>query len=100
MDVVDGNRVPLGYQQLTSLGSAVGLTLPSAGSPVARPARLALLQAEDQAIRFRDDGVNPTSSTGMRLLADGSMFPYTGDLSALRFIEESAGGKLNVLLYY
>ena len=43
----------LGYQQITSLSSATGLTVPQG-------ATLALIVPETQNVRWRDDGTNPT----------------------------------------
>lgn len=84
---------PLGYVQLTSLGSAANLgTIPTG-------ARYALMVAEAQALRWRDDGTNPTASAGMPL-ATGVEFLYDGaDLTAFKVIEQTAGGKLNVTFY-
>lgn len=90
-------RTNMGYQQITSLSSAAGLTLPSQnqkGVDVGAPT-MALLQAETQNVRWRDDGTDPTSSTGMRLLV-GQTLSYDGDLSKLRVIEETASAKLNI----
>jgi hypothetical protein len=81
----------LGYQQLTSLGVAAALTVPSG-------ARLAVIVAEDQAVRWRDDGADPTASVGMPL-AVGVQFTYPGNLSAFRVIEQTAGATLNVSYY-
>lgn len=63
--------------------------LPSAGSGTA-----VLFQAEAQALRYRADGTNPTSTVGV-LLAAGDSVWFTGDLSKLRFIEVVGGAKLN-----
>lgn len=84
--------VPLGYQQLTSLGSAATLTVPTG-------ATCALLSAEAQTVRFRDDGTAPTASVGMPLLVASPPQPYCGTLSALQFIQATSGGILNVLYY-
>lgn len=81
----------LGYQQITSLASAAALTVPTG-------ATVALIQAESQSIRWRDDGTNPTTSVGMLLAAGESVF-FTGSLSAFRAIEVSASAKLNVSYY-
>ena len=94
--LISGNTGPstlsaLGYQQITSLSSAATLTVPTG-------ARLALIQPETQAVRWRDDGTAPTSSEGMPLAA-GETLPYTGNLSAIKFIESAAGAKLNVSYY-
>ncbi len=88
---IDGALDPKGFEQVTSLSSAKALTPPSG-------AQAALIQSTDQAVRWRDDGTNPTSSVGMQLGA-GKDFFYVGDLSAIRFIEEAASAKLNVSYY-
>lgn len=82
---------PWGYQQITSLSSAAGLTVPEG-------AKYALIQAESKDVRWRDDGTAPTGSVGMVLTAGGGMW-YDGDLSALLFIQTAASAKLNVLYY-
>lgn len=79
---------PKGYQQITSLGTAVGLTVPEG-------AYRAKIQAESQAVRWRDDGTNPTTTVGMRIASGGELI-YEGDLLAIKFIEEAASAKLNV----
>lgn len=90
-DRLQGNFSAKGYQQLTSLSSATALTVP-AGS------RLALIQGETQNVRWRDDGTDPTTTVGMKLLADGAL-EYDGALSAIKFIEITSGAKLNVSYY-
>ena len=90
------NLSPFGYQQITSLSAATALTVPAPTNAV--PATLALIQAETQNVRWRDDGTNPTASVGM-LLVVGDILPYTGDLSKLKFIEATTGAKLNVSYY-
>lgn len=83
---------PLGYQQITDVSASVGLTSPPAG------AKAAIIQAEDQAVRWRDDGVAPTDSVGM-LIPAGSELVYDGAMSSIRFIEAAAGATLNVSFY-
>lgn len=80
-----------GYQQISSLSSAAALTVPSG-------ATVALIQAESQSVRWRDDGTNPTTSVGMVLAAGESLF-FTGALSAFRAIEITASAKLNISYY-
>ena len=82
---------PLGYQQITSLSSATALTVPVG-------ALVALIQAETQNVRWRDDGTNPTASVGMTI-GVGSTLPYTGDLSAIKFIQATASATLNISYY-
>lgn len=83
--------VCLGYQQITSLSAATALTVPSG-------ATLAVVIPESQAVRWRDDGTNPTGSVGMPL-AIATTLSYDGDLSRIRFIEQAASAKLNVSYY-
>ena len=102
LPVVDANWTPVEYAQATNLtaarnmwgaaGDVFGATEP-AGSPT-----LALIQALTQNVRWRDDGTSPTSTVGMQLAA-GDQFLYTGDLSTIEFIEESATAELNVTLF-
>lgn len=82
---------PLGYQQITSLSAAVALTIPTG-------ARTAIIEAESQSVRWRDDGTNPTAAVGQPL-ASGADFLYTGKLSKLKFIETTPSAKLNVTYY-
>ncbi len=82
---------PLGYEQVTGLSAVKTLTVPDT-------ARAALIVAETQAVRWRDDGTNPTASVGMPLAVD-TPYWYTGDLGAIKFIEAVASAKLNVSYY-
>jgi hypothetical protein len=59
----------------------------------------ALIVAETQSVRWRDDGVAPTASVGM-LLATGVPLQYDGDLTNIKFIEQTASAKLNISYYY
>lgn len=84
--------VPLGYQQLTSIAASTALTVPAG-------ATCALLQAEGQIVRLRDDGTAPTASVGVELAVGAVPFPYCGALSAILVIQATSGGILNVLYY-
>lgn len=89
-----------GYQQITNLSASAGLTVPTVtpeglnGKPV-----FALIIAEGAPVRWRDDNTAPTASVGMPL-AVGVPLQYDGDLSKIRFIEQSASAKLNISYYY
>jgi len=89
-----------GYQQITDLSSSVGLTIPTVtpeglnGKPV-----FALIIAEGAPVRWRDDGIAPSTTVGMPI-AVGVPLQYDGDLSKIRFIQQSASGILNVSYYY
>lgn len=88
-----------GYQQITTLSSSTALTVPTVdvNGLACKPA-MALITAETQAVRWRDDGTAPTASVGMPLAA-GVTLQYDGDLTQIRFIEQLAGARLNVTYY-
>lgn len=81
----------LGYQQITSLSASTALTVPTG-------ATMALIVADTQGVRWRDDGTAPTASVGMPL-AVGVSLSYDGDLKAIRFIQQAASATLNVSYY-
>lgn len=83
---------PLGYVQITSLGSATGLSPPA-------NATIAEITVEAAGIRYRDDGTSPTASVGMPV-APGNSFQYAGDLTAVQFIQQTSGAIINVSYYY
>lgn len=90
----------MGYQQLDSLSSATGLLVPSRDptSGMTTKANFALIVAEAQDVRWRDDGTAPTATIGM-LLKTGVIFQYDGDLSKIKFIETAGSAKVNVSYY-
>ena len=89
----------LGYQQITDLDPAVGLTVPTKNlSGLASTPSIALITPEAQAVRWRDDGVAPTSTVGMPL-AVGVTLQYDGDLTQIQFFEQAGGAKLNISYY-
>lgn len=88
-------RVPCGYWQ------AAVTTL----TPVAVPAscgtnpQLAVIKAEAQAIRYRDDGTAPTTTVGQPIAVADAPIQYEGTITALQFIAQVSGGIVNVLFY-
>lgn len=88
-----------GYQQITSLSSSTGLTVPNTDATGlnARPT-IAIITPEGQAVRWRDDATAPTATVGMPLAA-GVTLQYDGDLTKIRFIEQVGGAKLNISFY-
>jgi len=89
----------MGYQQITSLSSATNLTVPQ-NTPNGQNAKpvFALIVAEGQAVRWRDDKTSPSATVGMPL-ATGVPLQYDGDLTNIRFIEQTAGATLNISYY-
>ena len=85
----------LGYQQITSLSTATGLTVPlvDLNGLNCRPS-IAIITPESQAVRWRDDAA-PSATVGMPL-AVGVTLQYDGDLTKIQFFEQVAGAKLNI----
>lgn len=81
-----------GYQQLTSISSATSLTVPTG-------ATIAEICVETAAVRYRDDGTDPSATVGMPVSA-GTCFAYSGPLRAIRFIAVSGSPVVNVLYYF
>lgn len=86
----DATITPIAYVQIADVSSAVGI--PYGGG------RVALIQALNQHVRWRDDGSDPDASTGMRLHA-GETFFYVGNLRKIKFIEEASGAEVNITVY-
>lgn len=89
----------IGYEQIVALSASIGLNAPAtdANGLSCRPS-FALISCEAAAVRWRDDGGVPTASVGMPLAA-GVTLQYDGDIARIRFIQQSAGAKLNVSYY-
>lgn len=89
---------PKGYQQLLpTTATALSLTVPP-GS------RTALITVSVAAIRYRDDGTAPTSSTGFPLAPISATVPsdpfaYQGTLTAIQVIAQASGAIVDVLYY-
>lgn len=83
--------VPLGYQAIAPT-SSTALTVPSG-------AAYALIVAEVQHVRYTDDGTTPTLTVGQLLKTTDPALWYAGDLQALRFFNDTAGGLIKVLYY-
>ena len=92
IQTIGGYLAPAGYVQITSLGSAAGLT------SIPADCKCCLIQAETQSVRWRDDGTNPTTSVGLVITAGTSLW-YYGTMSAIKFIEVTGSAKLNISYY-
>ena len=80
---------PLGYQQITSLSSATGLTSVPAGTAYI------VVTVETAGIRWRDDGTAPTAAVGMPVAA-GASFSYTANFAKIQFIQQTAGAIIDI----
>lgn len=91
MNIVAKPSRSLGYQQIVGAAAATGLTVPASTC-------MALINIEAQAVRWRDDGTNPTTTVGMNQ-AVGSTLEFYGDFGRIKFIETTAGTIINVAYY-
>ncbi len=85
---------PAGFQALVVDDTARALTVPSG-------ARYAKIMVRDHAIRYRDDGTNPTGSVGMLAKVD-TMIELTSreQLAGFKAIRDtSSSGNLEILYY-
>lgn len=85
---------PVGYQQLTVSTAAVGFTIP-------KGAIRARVNVQDQSIRWRDDGIDPSAIVGMLQKADTYFDVYdTQELKAFKAIRvDGSDAKLNISYY-
>ena len=91
--------VCIGYQQITSLTTAQGLTVPEVDKTGLRQMpTFALITPLTAAVRWRDDGIAPTASIGMPLAA-GVTLQYDGDLTRIQFIQNGGTAELNISYY-
>ena len=97
---MSGQRiVPLGYCQLATLSSAIGLSSCNSNVGIPSDATCVLMAAETAAIVFRDDGTSPTATVGLKIQPALQPWLYCGTLSALQFIAAAGSPVLDVLFY-
>lgn len=84
---------PLGYQQLTVSSTAVAFTLP------AGPVRMAVVMVEDNPVRFRDDGTNPSASVGTLVQPNVAILVCGAAMNKFRAIRQGSDAKLSVHFY-
>lgn len=85
----------LGYAQVAAGGADTAIALPS----LPAGACVAVFKPAAQAIRFRDDGTNPTAAVGYPV-AVGVEYTYAGaSIGAVRVIAQAAGAAIDILYY-
>lgn len=89
-----------GFQQVAAASTVTpfSLTVPLAPTTSPTPPTYAIIQAEAQALRWRDDGTDPTTTIGMTIPAGGEL-RYDGDLKKIRLVNAVAGSIANVSYY-
>lgn len=93
-NVQDATRAPVGFQTLADVSTATGLTVPDC-------ARVALIQVLENDVNWRDDGTDPVVDFGGGFqLAALDSFLYVGDLTTIKFIEQTAASTARVNIVY
>jgi hypothetical protein len=95
--VVPGAMVPVGYCQLTATGSAAEVSTCTGGIPVGTS--VAYITVETANIRWRDDGVAPTASVGMLIVAAAPVLLYQGDITKMQVIAVSGSPVIDISFY-
>lgn len=86
-------HIPKGYQQLTVSTTAVGLTVPPGASR-------AVIKVIAQPVRYRDDGVDPTTSLGYPKVANDEFVLSGSSMKNVKFIRDDASDATLEILYY
>ena len=86
----------IGFQTLRLFAGATSITIPQG-------TEYALMTVESGPARWRDDGTNPTTDTGMNLVVSGQPFVYYpsgAGLSSMFLIQGSATTSVVNITYY
>ena len=83
---------PVGFQQILAFSGLQTLTVPTG-------ATWAIIRAETNNIRWRDDGVSPTASVGQFMVTTDQPFIYTGSLSTFSVIPVTGSATLDIAYY-
>ena len=89
---IDQTLEPVGDETITGLSVVKTLTTPG-------DALYVWLQAQDQDVRLRDSGSDPSASEGMLIVAGAAPIFYSGKLSAVKLIETAVGASVFVSYY-
>jgi len=89
---LESTRPITGFYQLDGLSSAK--SCPGTGTVV-------LLQCEGTPVRYRPDGVDPTTSVGIKLAVGEThvLNVGQGNIPNLRIIETAASAKVNIITF-
>lgn len=91
---VDSPLRPLGYQQLSVGGTAVGFTLPTTAT-----VRIAVVMVEDASIRYRDDGTDPTAAIGTLVTANTGIVVCGPAAATFKAIQVTTAANLSIHFY-
>lgn len=81
-----------------TLATLTGLSTAKGFGSVPDGAKSVTMYISGANVRYCDEGTTPTATVGIPLFM-GQVVTYEGDLSAIRFIEESASATIQALFY-
>lgn len=84
---------PIGYESLSVGATAVGLTIPAR-------AEQAYGVLEDNAVRYRDDGTDPTADEGLLLPTGSVVVICSPSLGRIKFISDTGAAGILKVAYY
>lgn len=98
-----GERNVIDYATLTVSSTGIGLSSASPAIGAGATVRRAVITVEDDQVRYREDGTDPTSSEGT-LLEVGDVLSYTNAnyetiLNQVKFIRVTGDAKLKIHYY-
>jgi hypothetical protein len=96
----DGTLVPMGDEQITVSSTSIGFTTGTFAPTGSGPAVLATFVVETNGVRYRDNGLAPTSSVGIPMAAT-SAWNVCGvtTIKRARFIRQTADATVSVSYY-
>lgn len=92
---------PFAFEQVTVSTASIGFTAATFAPSGQTPADFAVVSVESQAIRYRDDGVAPSTTVG-HVVAAASSFTVCGlnSIRIVRFIRDDASDATLDVSYY
>lgn len=98
VETFPAERKPAGYRQLAVSNTAVGLASATGGIPTY--ATRAVITVETDAIRWRDDGTDPSATVGMPVAANASFELSSAEsIAAFKTIRVTTDAKINITYY-
>ena len=100
MRTLEKDLTPFAFEELDVSTTAVGLTQATAFPDGVKGADLAICTIEDDAVRWRDDGIAPTATVG-QLAAVSTALTIRGaaSLKNVKFIRVTTDADINVTYY-
>lgn len=100
MRVMDQDLTPFAFEEISVSSTAIGLTQATAFPDGVKGADMAVVTIEDDAVRYRDDGLDPTATVGQIAAVDTSLtIRGAASLKKVKFIRVTTDADINVTYY-